>query len=86
MGDIHRCETVEEKLSLVNRFGLSIGYFKPSRPEFDTIVLELASKHPEITLDKEQILAEAHAWELRNGGISGRTARQFVDHLCGKSN
>ncbi len=85
MGDIHRCETVEEKLSLVNRFGLSIGYFKPSRTEFDRIVLELAARHPEITLDKEQILAEAHAWELRNGGISGRTAQQFVNHLYGKA-
>ena len=85
MGDIHRCETVEEKLSLVNRFGLSIGYFKPSRTEFDNIVLQLASRHPEITLDKEQILAEAHAWELRHGGISGRTAQQFVNHLYGRS-
>ncbi len=85
MGDIHRCETVEEKLSLVNRFGLSIGYFKPSRSEFENIVLELAARHPEITLEKEQILAEAHAWELRNGGISGRTAQQFVNHLYGKT-
>lgn len=85
MGDIHRCETVEEKLSLVNRFGLSIGYFKPSRAEFDNIVLELAARHPEIMLDKEQILAEAHAWELRHGGISGRTAQQFVNHLYGRS-
>ena len=85
MGDIHRCETVEEKLSLVNRFGLSIGYFKPSRTEFDNIVLELAARHPEITLDKEQILAEAHAWELRHGGISGRTAQQFVNHLYGRT-
>ena len=84
-GDIHRSETIEEKLSLVNRFGLSIGYFKPSRPEFDTIVLELAARHPEITLPAEQILAEAHAWELRNGGISGRTAQQFINHLCGKA-
>lgn len=84
-GDIHRSETIEEKLSLVNRFGLSIGYFKPSRPEFDHIVLALAARHPEINLPEEQILAEAHAWELRNGGISGRTAQQFVNHLCGKS-
>ena len=84
-GDIHRCETIEEKLSLVNRFGLSIGYFKPSRTEFDNIVLELATRHPEISMQKEQILAEAHAWELRHCGISGRTAQQFVNHLCGKS-
>lgn len=83
--DIHRSETVEEKLSLVNRFGLSIGYFKPSRPEFDNIVLSLAARYPEISLSPEQILSEAHAWELRNGGISGRTAQQFVNHLCGRS-
>ncbi|MBQ8345346.1 MAG: ATP-binding protein, partial [Clostridia bacterium] len=82
-GDIHRCETVEEKLSLVNRFGLSIGYLKPSRTEFDTIVLTLAARHPQITLSEEEILLEAHRWELRNGGISGRTAQQFVNHLCG---
>ncbi len=84
-GDIHRSETIEEKLSLVNRFGLSIGYFKPSHPEFDHIVLSLAARYPEITLPEEQLLAEAHAWELRNGGISGRTAQQFVNHLRGKA-
>ena len=82
-GDIHRSETIEEKLSLVNRFGLSIGYFKPSRPEFDSMVLELAARHPEITMAPEEIIAEAHKWEMRNGGISGRTAQQFINHLCG---
>ena len=81
--DIHRSETIEEKLSLVNRFGVSIGFFKPSRPEFDAMVLELAARHPEITMDKEQIVAEAHKWEMLGGGISGRTAQQFVNHLCG---
>ncbi len=85
VGDIHRSETIEEKLSLVNRFGLSIGYFKPSRPEFDAMVLQLAARNPAITLPEEQILAEAHAWELRHGGISGRTAQQFVNHLSGKA-
>ena len=85
VGDIHRSETIEEKLSLVNRFGLSIGYFKPTRPEFDRMVLELAARNPSITLPEEQILAEAHAWELRHGGISGRTAQQFVNHLGGKA-
>ena len=82
-GDLHRGETIEEKLSLVNRFGVSIGFFKPSRPEFDAMVLELAARHPEITMDKEQIVAEAHKWEMLGGGISGRTAQQFVNHLCG---
>ncbi|MBQ3013128.1 MAG: ATP-binding protein [Clostridia bacterium] len=81
--DIHRSETIEEKLSLVNRFGVSIGFFKPSRPEFDAMVLALAARHPEITMDEEQIVAEAHKWEMLGGGISGRTAQQFINHLCG---
>lgn len=84
--DIHRFETIEEKLSLVNRFGVSIGFFKPTRPEFDAMVLALAARHPEITMDKEQIVAEAHKWEMLGGGISGRTAQQFINHLCGLAN
>ncbi|MBQ9113005.1 MAG: ATP-binding protein [Clostridia bacterium] len=83
-GDIHRSETIEEKLSLVNRFGLSIGYMKPSRDEFDGIVMELIARHGDIGMTKEEILLEAHRWEMRNGGISGRTAQQFVNHLCGQ--
>ena len=82
-GDLHRSETIEEKLSLVNRFGVSIGFFKPTRPEFDAMVLELAARYPEIIMDKEQIVAEAHKWEMLGGGISGRTAQQFVNHLLG---
>ena len=83
-GDIHRSETIEEKLSLVNRFGLSIGYFKPSRREFDDIVLKLAARYPQITMIEDEIIAAAHVWEMRNGGISGRTAQQFVNSLLGK--
>ena len=83
-GDIHRSETIEEKLSLVNRFGLSIGYFKPSRREFDDIVLKLAARYPQITMSEDEIIAAAHVWEMRNGGISGRTAQQFVNSLLGK--
>jgi predicted AAA+ superfamily ATPase len=82
-GDLHRCETIEEKLSLVNRFGLSIGYFKPSRREFDEMVVTLAARYPEIEMDRETLIAEAHKWEMLGGGISGRTAQQFVDHIRG---
>ncbi len=84
-GDLHRCETIEEKLSLVNRFGLSIGYFKPSRREFDDMVVALASRYPEITMNSEQLVAEAHKWEMLGGGISGRTAQQFIDHIRGSN-
>ena len=83
--DIHKNETMEEKLSLVNRFGLSIGYMKPSRDEFDNMVLELVAKRGEIRLTKEELLLEAHKFELRGGGISGRTAQQFINHIYGKT-
>ncbi len=83
--DIHRSETVEEKLSLVHRFGLTIGYFKPTKAEFEAIVLELAHRHPEIQMSDGELISAAHAWEMRNGGISGRTAQQFVNHLLGQN-
>ncbi|MGM9682325.1 MAG: ATP-binding protein [Eubacteriales bacterium] len=83
--DVHRSETMEEKLSLVNRFGLTIGYLKPSKLEFEDIVLKLARRNPLITESDSEIIAAAHAWEMRNGGISCRTAQQFVNHLAGKT-
>ena len=84
-GDIHRSETIEEKLSLVNRFGLSIGYMKPTKQEFENMVLELVARHGKIDMTDEEILLEAHRFKMRGGGISGRTAQQFVNHLFGKA-
>ena len=83
-GDIHRSETIEEKLSLVNRFGLSIGYMKPSKQEFEEIVRSLAQRAGIGGMSDEELMLEAHRWEMRNGGISGRTARQFIDSLATK--
>ncbi len=83
--DVHRSETLEEKLSLVHRFGLTIGYFKPNKIEFDDIVVKLARRHPHIELTDEEIISAAHVWEMRNGGISCRTAQQFIYHLLGSS-
>ena len=80
--DIHRSDTLEEKLSLANRFGCMICYLKPNRREFNDIVLGLARNHG-ITLSDEKLLAEANKWEIRHGGISGRTAQQFINYLLG---
>lgn len=84
-GEIHRSDTVEEKLSLSARFGVQINYSIPNREQFRAMVLYLAQKHG-ISLPEETLLAEANRWELRHGGISGRTAQQFVNHLAGKQN
>ena len=81
--ELHRSDTMQEKLSLVARFGVSIGYYKPSQKEYINIVTTLAKKYPEITLTDEELRAEANKWELSHGGISGRTAQQFINHLAG---
>lgn len=82
-GDIHRSDTMEEKLSLANRFGVTIGYYKPSRQEFYDIVKEIAVKEG-ISMPEEELFKEADKWELYHGGISGRTARQFVNFLLSR--
>ncbi|KSV59333.1 ATP-binding protein [Acetivibrio ethanolgignens] len=81
---MHQSDTMQEKLSLVNRFGISIHYSKPSQKEYFEIVKELAKKHPNITLSEEELTMEVNKWELSNGGISGRTAQQFINYLAGK--
>lgn len=84
--EIHRSDTMQEKLSLFARFGVTIGYYKPAPKEFYRIVEGLAQRHPEIKLTKEELDAEANKWELRSGGASGRTAQQFIDYLTGTGN
>lgn len=79
---IHQSDTMEEKLSLVNRFGVTINYSKPMKKEFNHIILELAHKN-NIKLDDDTLLAEANKWELNHGGTSGRTAQQFINYLLG---
>ena len=81
--ELHRSDTMQEKLSLVARFGVTIGYYKPSQKEYFNIVTTLAEKYPEITLTEEELKAEANKWELSHGGISGRTAQQFITYLIG---
>ncbi len=78
--DKHHSDTMEEKLSLVNRFGVTINYSKPSQKEFFHMVAELA-KRADIGMTEEELAAEANKWELAHGGISGRTAQQFVTYL-----
>ena len=82
-GDIHRSDTVEEKLSLASRFGIAINYSIPTREEYHEIVLKLAEKSG-LSLDRDELLKAADTWELRHGGMSGRTARQFVDYRLGR--
>ena len=82
--DLHSSDTVQEKLSLVARFGVSIFFCAPDKKQFQNIVKTLAERH-QVEMPEEELLLEANKWELQHGGLSGRTAQQFIDYLCGKN-
>ncbi|MCF0228324.1 MAG: ATP-binding protein [Parasporobacterium sp.] len=83
--DVHRNDTMAERLSLAARFGINIGYFKPQRQEFFNIVTELAKKDSRITMSQEELLRAADRWSIRHGELSGRSARQFVDYISAEN-
>ena len=78
--DVHRNESIQEKISLSDRFGLSIFYPKPMQQEYFRIVEHLAERHS-ISVDKDMLIAEARKWGVAHGGYSGRTATQFIEQL-----
>lgn len=81
--DLHKNDTVQEKLSLVARFGVTIYFGAPDKKQFQEIVRQLADRHG-IDMEEEKLLLEANKWELSHGGLSGRTAQQFIDYLLGE--
>lgn len=81
--ELHTNDTVQEKLSLVARFGVTIYFGKPTKKEFQQIIKVLAEKNG-INLPEEELFLAANKWELSHGGLSGRTAQQFIDNLLGK--
>ena len=83
--DMHENDTVQEKLSLSARFGLTIGYFRPSRQEYYDMVQVLARRHPEITLSDEELKAGAVRWEMAHAQVSGRSAQQFINSLLSQA-
>ena len=82
--EVHRSDTLEEKLSLSARFGTRINYNIPNRTQFAEIVCTLA-KRQGLDVPEDVLLAEANKWELRHGGVSGRTAQQFINYMAGKA-
>ncbi len=80
--ELHNNDTVQEKLSLAARFGVTIYYGSPDKREFQEIVKVLAERH-DLHIPEEELYAEANKWELSHGGLSGRTAAQFITHILG---
>lgn len=81
--ELHVNDTVQEKLSLVARFGVTIYFGSPEKKEFQNIVKVLAEKN-HIQMPEEELYSEAIRWEMNHGGLSGRTAAQFITYLLGK--
>ncbi len=82
--DVHRSDSMQEKLSLSDRFGVTIGYFRPNQKQYYEIVTRLAGLRKEIDISEEELIDGARRWELNHGGFSGRTAMQYVDYLAGR--
>lgn len=73
---MHAGDTVEEKLSLVKRFGLTLYYPSPDQKEYLNIVRTLAER--EGIKPSDALEQAALVWQRREGGMSGRTAEQFL--------
>jgi predicted AAA+ superfamily ATPase len=82
--EIHRSDTVQEKLSLVARFGITINFSSPAPKDYMNIVNILAKRQGIDWLTEDELCAEANKWELSHGGMSGRTAQQFITYLAGQ--
>ncbi len=81
--DVNVWDSVEEKLSLSDRFGLIVTFLSPNQTQYLAIVDGLAAQAG-ITLEQEDLHRRALRWELSHSGRSGRTARQFINQLVGE--
>ncbi|MFT3950678.1 MAG: ATP-binding protein [Oscillospiraceae bacterium] len=82
--DIHRQDTMQELLSLSDRFGVTVTFSKPSRAVYFDIVTALA-KQAGLTLSPEELALKAEQFALRRGGRSPRAAKQLIELLQGQA-
>ncbi len=78
--DIHRNDTMQETLSLSERFGLTVLFSKPNKELYLTIVKELAKRFS-IDIEEKELEIRAEAFALRKGNRSARCAEQFIHSL-----
>ncbi|NPV27408.1 MAG: ATP-binding protein [Firmicutes bacterium] len=81
--EVRRNDTVQEKLSLADRFGMTIIFPSPDQDRYLAIVEGLA-KQRGLRISRDDLRRRALQWEVWHNGRSGRTARQFIDHLTGE--
>lgn len=80
--DIHRMDTINEKISLSDRFGITISYSAPNQKEYLAILEHLAEIN-DLDITSDELRAEAIKWEMTHSGRSGRTAQQLITYLLG---
>lgn len=78
--EVHAWDTLQEKLSFSDRFGLTLTFESADQPTYLKIIHHLAAQ-AKITLSPEDLEHRALQWATRHNGRSGRTARQFIDFL-----
>jgi len=83
-GEINQNDGMQERLSLADRFGLTITFGSPDKSSYLEIVQGLANQE-NLVIDQAELFDEALKWELRHSGRSGRTARQFINHIQTKN-
>ncbi len=82
--EIHGSDSIQEKISLVNRFGITITYPSPDKNLFLRMVKDIANKE-QVLIQEDVLYHEALKWEMRYHGFSGRSARQFMDYMVSKT-
>ncbi len=78
--EIHLSDAIQEKFSLVDRFGITLNYQAPDKESFIRIVKGLAERN-NINMNNDKLIKKALQWEQRHNGMSGRTAQQFINYL-----
>ncbi|SDE52945.1 ATP-binding protein [Sporomusa acidovorans] len=81
--ELHRQDTLNEKVSLADRFGITLFYTLPNQEEYFHIIADIARKS-NISLSPAELKEAALRWEMSHSGRSGRSAKQLVDYLAGK--
>jgi predicted AAA+ superfamily ATPase len=82
--DVHRNDTVQQLISLSERFGLKISFSKPLKDEYLKIVAGLAAQNG-LTIPEEKLFAEAEQFALAKSGRSARAAKQFIDKMIAEN-
>ncbi len=81
--DLYRDDSMNETISLSDRFGLIIHYYAPTQAEYLEIIRHMLKKK-NIALDEETLRLEGLRWEMSHSGRNGRTAQQFVNFYLGQ--